>query len=108
MTPEEKLERLRLMVGDGESDEVLIAYLDLAERLILGRCYPYATEASELVMPPKYEYLQLEIAALKVNKRGAEGAISYSESGSVMVMYQDPDVPNSMLDVVVPYVGRLS
>lgn len=105
---DKKLEKLKLLLGDVEaSDDVLNTYLEIAGLKILARAYPYA-DTSRKNVPAKYEYLQVEMAALMFNKRGAEGALSYTESGIVSISFGDADIPNSMLDVIVPYVGGLS
>ena len=97
MTEEEKLIALKAMVGGSDSDEVLSTYLKLAGRKIINRAYPYDSSVTEV--PAQYDTLQCEIAAYMLNKRGAEGQTSHSES------YENADVPSSMLKVVTPHVG---
>ena len=106
MTEVEKLSMLRVMVGqpnEGEwSDDVLISYLATAGRKIINRAYPYDDTVTEV--PRRYSYLQCDIAAYLLNKRGAEGETSHSENG-ISRSYESADVPESMLSEVIPRVG---
>ena len=107
MTDVEKLALCRTMVEEspdtaGWSDSVLKSYLEIAGQKILNRAYPY--DDTVVVVPRKYEYLQCEIAVYLLNKRGAEGQISHSENGIVR-MYENADVPDSMLKDVLPHCG---
>lgn len=101
MTKDEKLNKLRIMVGE-ESEEILALYLDIAGNKIIRKAYPYDESVSEV--PAKYEHLQLEIATYLLNKRGAEGELTHSENG-ISRSYANADVPASMLDIVVPRCG---
>lgn len=102
MTQEEKLIALKAMVGSSDPDEVSSTYLTFAGRKILAKAYPYQNDVTEV--PAQYAYLQVEIAAYMLNKRGAEGQTSHSENG-VSRSYENGDVPSSMLKAVVPYCG---
>ena len=102
MTNEEKLIALKAIVGNNDSDEMLSTYLTLAGGKILAKAYPYNSEVSEV--PTQYHYLQIEIAAYMLNKRGAEGQTSHSENG-ISRTYENADVPSSMLKSVVPFCG---
>ena len=104
MTHEEKLTMLKVMVGSSDTDEVLSVYLDIAGEKIITRAYPYASDITEV--PAKYEKLQCEIAAYLLNKRGAEGQTAHSENG-IYRSYESADVPASMLQEIIPYVGVL-
>ena len=105
MTEVEKLTLLRVMVGqpnEGDwSDDVLISYLAIAGRKIINRAYPYDDTVTDV--PRRYGYLQCDIAAYLLNKRGAEGEVAHSENG-VNRSYESADVPASMLSEVVPHV----
>ena len=79
MTHDEKLTALKAMVGGSDTDEVLSAYLNLAGGKIIAKAYPYKSEVTEV--PAQYHYLQVEIAAYMLNKRGAEGQTSHTENG---------------------------
>ena len=107
MTPEKKIETLRILIDDTESKEnaeTLSVYLDMAGAKILERLYPYKENWDGLEVPDKYAMLQLKIAAYMLNKRGAEGQIQHIENG-VHRNYGDADVPESMLSSVAPFVG---
>lgn len=102
MTQAEKLQLLKAMVGESDTEVVLLAYLDIAGRKILNRAYPFGTEETEV--PKRYDYLQCEIAAYLLNKRGAEGQTSHSENG-ISRSYESADVPESLLGAITPCVG---
>lgn len=102
MTDVEKLAALKAVVGGSDTDEVLSTYLNLAGSKIIAKAFPYDDEASEV--PVKYHYLQVEIAAYMLNKRGAEGQTSHTENG-ITRQYENADVPASMLKAVTPYCG---
>ena len=105
MTEVEKLSMLRVMVGqpnEGDwSDDVLISYLNIAGQKIINRAYPY--DDTEKEVPRRYGYLQCDIAAYLLNKRGAEGQLSHSENG-ISRGYASADVPEAMLSEIVPHV----
>lgn len=102
MTHDEKLTALKAMVGGSDTDEVLSAYLNLAGGKIIAKAYPYKSEVTEV--PAQYHYLQVEIAAYMLNKRGAEGQTSHTENG-ITRQYENADVPASMLKAVTPHCG---
>lgn len=105
MTDAEKLTMLKAMVGTTDTDEVLSAYLTLAGRKIIAKAYPYKDDVTEV--PGKYDFLQVEIAAYMLNKRGAEGQTSHTENG-ITRQYENADVPASMLKTITPHVGTFS
>ena len=102
MTHDEKLTALKAMVGGSDTDEVLSAYLNLAGGKIIAKAYPYNSEVTEV--PAQYHYLQIEIAAYMLNKRGAEGQTSHTENG-ITRQYENADIPASMLKAITPYCG---
>ena len=106
MTEVEKVTLLRVMVGQPNAgywtDDVLTSYLAIAGSKILSRAYPYDDTVTEV--PRRYGYLQCEIAAYLLNKRGAEGQTAHSENG-VSRSYGSADVPEAMLSEVTPHVG---
>jgi hypothetical protein len=102
MTHEEKLQLLKALVGESDTEEVLLAYLKIAGRKILNRAYPYGTEETDV--PPRYDFLQCEIAAYLLNKRGAEGQTGHSENG-ISRSYESADVPESLIGDVTPMAG---
>ena len=105
MTHDEKLTALKAMVGGSDTDEVLSAYLNLAGGRIIAKAYPYNSEVTEV--PAQYHYLQVEIAAYMLNKRGAEGQTSHTENG-ITRQYENADVRASMLKAITPYCGVIS
>ena len=104
MTQTEKLQLLKAMVGESDTEEVLLAYLNIAGNKILNRAYPFGTDETEV--PARYGFLQCEIAAYLLNKRGAEGQTGHSENG-ISRSYESADVPESLLGAVTPMVGVL-
>ena len=102
MTQEEKVQLLKAMVGESDTEEVLLAYLNIAGNKIINRAYPYDNEVTEV--PSRYDFLQCEIAAYLLNKRGAEGQTSHSENG-ISRSYGSADVPEALLGAVTPNVG---
>lgn len=102
MTQAEKLTLLKAMVGESDTEEVLLAYLNIAGSKIINRAYPYDPEQTEV--PTRYDFLQCEIAAYLLNKRGAEGQTGHSENG-ISRNYESADVPESLIGAVTPMVG---
>ena len=106
MTEVEKLSMLRVMVGqpnEGDwSDDVLTSYLSIAGQKIINRAYPYDDTVTEV--PRRYGYLQCDIAAYLLNKRGADGETAHSENG-ISRTYESADVPESMLCGIITHVG---
>lgn len=102
MTESGKMAVLRAMVGGSDTDKVLSAYLELAGDKIIAKAYPYESGVTQV--PAKYHYLQVEIAAYMLNKRGAEGQTAHTENG-ISRQYESADVPASMLKAVTPFCG---
>lgn len=105
MTQDEKLSALKAMVGGSDTDEVLSTYLKLAGSKIIAKAYPYKTDVTEV--PVQYDFLQVEIAAYMLNKRGAEGETSHSENG-ISRSYENADIPASLLKAITPYCGVIA
>ena len=98
MTYTEKLTMLKAMTGE-KDESVLSTYLSIAGNKILKRAYPFNSTVT--VVPDRYAYNQVEIAAYLVNKRGAEGETAHSENG-ISRSYEDGDVPPTLLREIVP------
>lgn len=98
MTDTEKLTMLKVMTGE-KDESVLSTYLSIAGNKILKRAYPFNSTVT--VVPDRYAYNQVEIAAYLVNKRGAEGETAHSENG-ISRSYEDGDVPPTLLREIVP------
>ena len=92
--------------ANGDSWETLKMYLQVAGQAILNKMYPYCDEKAPTDVPPKYQVLQVEIAAFLMNKRGAEGETQHIENG-IHRNYHNAYIPDDMLRPVVPYVGLL-
>lgn len=98
MTDTEKLTMLKAMTSE-KDESVLSTYLSIAGNKILKRAYPFNSTVT--VVPDRYAYNQVEIAAYLVNKRGAEGETAHSENG-ISRSYEDGDVPPTLLREIVP------
>lgn len=98
MTDTEKLTMLKAMTGE-KDESVLSTYLSIAGNKVLKRAYPFNSTVT--VVPDRYAYNQVEIAAYLVNKRGAEGETAHSENG-ISRSYEDGDVPPTLLREIVP------
>lgn len=104
MDIEQKKRMLTTMIGPGDDDETLSAYLSVAAEKILYTAYPYVADHSEMSVPPMYDTLQVEIAAYLMNRRGAEGETQHIENG-VHRNYGSSDVPPDLMKRIVPFVG---
>lgn len=104
MTDEEKLATLRKMLDDGDtvSDDTANTYLAAAEKAVINIAFPYG-DGTE-VMPEKYEYEQIEIAAYMLNKRGAEGETAHTEGGTSRT-FETGDIPISLRARITAYAG---
>lgn len=104
MTNDKKLELLRQMLdkNDTTPDDVANAYLVAAESAVLNIVFPFGNGSE--VMPEKYEYEQIEIAAYMLNKRGAEGETAHNEGG-VNRTFEAADVPTSLRIRLTSNVG---
>ena len=104
MTDVEKLAILRKMLDDSDttSDDTANTYLAAAEKAVLHIALPYGNGTE--VMPEKYEYEQIEIAAYMLNKRGAEGEIAHTEGGTSRT-FETGDIPISLRARITAYAG---
>ena len=102
MTKEQKIIMLGQMTDDGTPSEILEVYLELAGQKILNRLYPFKDDYEGLEVPARYDAIQLKVANYMLNKRGAEGQIQHIENG-IHRNYGDADVPNAMLQEIVPF-----
>lgn len=103
MSRDEMVTMLNAMVGEVDGD-ILSTYLELAGEAIISRAYPYAKDDEDLTVPRKYQALQVEVAAFMLNKRGAEGQVQHIENG-IHRNWGSADIPDDMLNRIVPYVG---
>ena len=81
MNRDEKLQQMQHMLGFVEETDVLDVYLLQAKSLILNTRYPFGYTAEQDKIEPKYEQLQIELAIVLYNERGAEGQSQHSENG---------------------------
>lgn len=103
MTIEEKLQELKIGISpDTADDEVLLSELNSAESMILNKMYPFGY-TENMVVPPRYERLQIKLAVELYSKRGAEGQSSHSENGTARTW---PEV-SSLLKQVVSHCGSV-
>ena len=107
MTDSAKIAVLETMLGEDDAGpEVLSAYLELAAQKILNRMYPYKTDYAGIVVPERYEWIQLNVACYLYNKRGAEGQIQHIENG-IHRNYGDADVPDNMMKDITPFAQAI-
>ena len=107
MTQDEKIVQLKSMLGaDAPRDEELTTLLLITKGAILNRRYPLGQWLEDEV-PTKYEHIQLMACVHLFNKQGAEGQTSHSENG-ITRQYEVGDIPNSLLNQIIPMAGSVS
>lgn len=104
MTDEEMITFTKTLVGDDRFDSFVEPYLGIAKGAVIQRRYPYKPDATWEDIPEKYHALTCEIAVYLVNRRGAEGETSHSESG-VSRSYESAGIPDTYLRGITPLVG---
>lgn len=109
MDTQDMLRRMKAIIGDevmdGDNDDLLSVYLDIAADKILNRRYPFRRPPGAEV-EPQYRQAQLEIAIFLFTKRGAEGESLHSENGVSRSYGMATDVPPELLMQVTP-LGRV-
>lgn len=103
MTELDKLVMLRGMTGE-ENAEALMAYLGIAGDKVCRKAYPFSRTVK--TVPEQYGYIQVEIAAYLLNKRGAEGQTAHSENG-ITRTYENADIPSTLLRDIVPFASPI-
>ena len=103
MTEIDKISMVTAMTGE-TNEAMVLTYLDIAGSKICHKAYPFAE--TEMNVPPKYEYTQVEIAVYLLNKRGAEGETSHSENG-ISRTYENADIPASLMREIVPMASTI-
>ena len=98
---EEQLQRLKLMLNVYDEDELLSLLLTQAGEKIVRAVYPYQ-DTSNMEVPPRYGFLQLEVAERMYNLRGAEGEKEHVENGVHRTYESIEDFINNN---VVSFVG---
>lgn len=103
MTIDEKIEAMRIGIApDVAEDSVLESELLTAETMILNKAYPFGY-ASDMVLPARYERMQIKLAVELYTQRGAEGQASHSENGTSITW---PTV-NRILSQIAPHCGSV-
>ena len=103
MTIEEKLAELKTAIApDTDTDPVLLGMLSDAEALILNRMYPFGYP-DDMVIPKRYERLQIRLATELYTKRGSEGQASHLENGQTRTWA----AKSQLLSQIVPHVGSV-
>lgn len=104
MTEEELLEEIALELDDERLSKFAAPALRRAEQAIVSRLWPYDEDKAWEDVPERHHSTACEIAVYLVNRRGAEGETSHSESGTSR-SYESAGIPDSFLRGVVPRVG---
>ena len=103
MTDIEKIESMRVAIApDTAEDEVLLSEIQAAETMILNKMYPIGY-SEDMVVPVRYERLQIKLAVELYTQRGAEGQASHTENGATRTW---PSV-NRMLAQIAPHCGSV-
>lgn len=105
-TTTDLLEAVKTQVGDSRFDDLAEHYLNVAKWAVIERLYPYDQEKTWEDVPERHWHVAVDIATYLINKRGAEGETSHTESGATHV-YESADIPASMLRGLTAYVGVL-
>ena len=103
MTDAEMAAMVRNLVNEPRFDAFTEAYLELAKGAVVERLFPFQ-DRHWADVPEKHHPRTVEIAVYLVNRRGAEGETSHSESG-VSRSYESAGVPASFLRGITPHVG---
>lgn len=102
MTEEAKLAIVKSMTGESD-DTVISAFLTMAGDAIYNYVDISGSHNKANIID-KYAGVQARIAAMWLNKRGADGQLSHSENG-ISRTYEAGDIPPSILRELVPIVG---
>lgn len=108
MTDTEKIAFMRAIGNMADEvrfkDDVLSAFLYLAEDVILSKMYPFG-EPDNAEVPERYHRKQCNIAVYLYNRQGSEGETYHSENG-INRTYASAEVPEDMLKGIVP-IGKV-
>lgn len=111
MTFNEKLARLKVLIGtaDGSEDERLSTLLEIAGESILGYMYamrggvPYDVQE----VPDEYANTQIMAVIVGYGLLGAEGQVSHSENG-ISRQFSYPDMQTFIRRHVIAYAGGVA
>ena len=102
MTIEEKIVEMgKAIAPDVAEDAVIESELMAAEAMILNKMYPFGYDET-VVVPKRYERLQIKLAVELYNQRGAEGQSSHSENGTTRVWGA-----SKLLAQIAPHCGSV-
>lgn len=104
MNISEKINAMSVGISpDVEEDKAILeAELREAEALILNRMYPFGYP-EDMVLPVRYERLQIKLAIELYTQRGAEGQASHTENGTTRTW---PSV-SRILSQIAPHCGSV-
>lgn len=100
MNRNDKIELLQALT-DEKDEKILSSYLLLAKSKLLNHLYPFGNGDK---IPPKYEMVQVEIAAHLISRIGMEGETARTENG-VVHEFENGDIPDRILKKVIPFAG---
>jgi len=104
MTIEEKLEKLKIAISPDEAEDGVLQFeLMVAETMILNKMYPFGY-GDDVVVPPRYEHLQIKLAVELYSQRGADGQLSHTENG---ISRTYPTV-SRILAQIIPHCGSVT
>ena len=103
MTESEKRTELANRIApDTDTNEVLDGMLSAAGALILNRMYPFGYDEA-VVVPQRYEQIQIQLAVELYSQRGAEGQTGHSENGISRTWPEK----NRLLSMILPHCGSV-
>lgn len=102
MTNDEKIEQMQIELGDDFDTKTLNVYLRKAKDSILKKRFPFGYSLDQEI-EPQYEQLQIELAIVLFNERGAEGQKTHKENG----VDRSWRTKEEILFDVVPYASVL-
>lgn len=103
MTESKKITVVTNMCDETDSN-LITQYLENAAEIILNKRFPFGYDMGEATVPSDLHYLQCEMAAYMINKRGAEGETVHLEN-TIHRHYSDADIPTTMLRRITPLAG---
>lgn len=104
MVDEEMEQAVEELVDMPRLNRFIPRYVQLAKDAMMAHLFPFDPSADWDQVPEKYHSRTCEIAVYLVNRRGAEGETSHSESG-VSRSYESSGIPASMFAGIVPFAG---
>ena len=99
---EKRTELANRIAPDTDTNEVLDSMLSAAGALILNRMYPFGYN-EDMVIPPRYEQIQIQLAVELYTQRGAEGQSGHSENGISRTWPEK----NRLLSMIQPHCGSV-